>query len=192
MYCTRGISQMANEKLSSVLTIARNPIDQSSVSLDNRLTTGAENYTGKVFERFEPQTHAASYYGSRILIGLFAQTMHISNTAICSEINCPNTRLRVKIRGLAYGNWKLADFFELVLVLSRFCGLPSIKRTSYYGTMLMKLTWPRNWRIQIREKPLLCDLQSAKHGGYWVRTVAKCGSKPCQMQRRKHVKCRFL
>lgn len=88
---------MANEKLSSVLTKARNPIDQSSVSLNNRLTTGAENYTGKVFERFEPQTHAASYYGSRILIGLFAQTMHISNTAICGEINCPNTRLRVKL-----------------------------------------------------------------------------------------------
>ena len=97
IYCTRGISQMANEKLSSVLTIARNPIDQSSVSLNNRLTTGAENYTGKVFERFEPQTLAASYYGSRILIGLFAQTMHISNTAICGEINCPNTRLRVKL-----------------------------------------------------------------------------------------------
>lgn len=88
---------MANEKLSSVLTIARNPIDQSSVSLNNGLTTGAESYTGKVFEGFEPQTHAASYYGSPILIGLFAQTMHISNTAICREINCPNTRLRVKL-----------------------------------------------------------------------------------------------
>lgn len=97
MYCTRGISKMANEKLSSVLTIARNPIDQSSVSLNNSLTTGAESYTGKVFEGFEPQTHAASYYGSPILIGLFAQTMHISNTAICREINCPNTRLRVKL-----------------------------------------------------------------------------------------------
>ena len=97
MCCTRGILQMANEKLSSVPTIARNPIDQSSVSLNNCLTAGAENYTGKVFERFEPQTHAASYYGSRVLIGLFAQTMHISNTAICREINCPNTRLRVKL-----------------------------------------------------------------------------------------------
>ena len=104
MYCTRGISQMANEKLSSALTIARNPIDQSRVSHNNGLTTGAGSYTGKVFERFEPQTHAASYYGSPILIGLFAQTMHISNTAICGEINCPNTRLRVKIGGLAYGN----------------------------------------------------------------------------------------
>ena len=89
--------QMANEKLSSILTIARCPIDQSSLSLNNCLTAEAEKYTGKVFERFEPQTHAASYYGRRVLIGLFAQTMHISNTAICREINCPNTRLRAKL-----------------------------------------------------------------------------------------------
>lgn len=97
MCCTRGILQMANEELSSVLTMASSPIDQLSVSLNNCLAAGAESYTGKVFERFEPQTHAASYYGRRVLIGLFAQTMHISNTAICREINCPNTRLRVKL-----------------------------------------------------------------------------------------------
>ena len=88
---------MANEELSSVLTMASSPIVQLSVSLNNCLAAGSESYTGKVFERFEPQTHAASYYGRRVLIGLFAQTMHISNTAICREINCPNTRLRVKL-----------------------------------------------------------------------------------------------
>lgn len=78
-------------KLSSALTIARDPMNQSSMSLNNHHTTGAENYTGKVFQRFEPQcSMPRSYCGSRILIGLFAQTMHISNTAICREIDCPN------------------------------------------------------------------------------------------------------
>lgn len=32
--------------------IARNPIDQSSLSRNNYHTTGAENYIGKVFQRF--------------------------------------------------------------------------------------------------------------------------------------------
>lgn len=63
------------------------------------------------------------YYGSAILIGLFAQTMHISNTAIGSEINCPNTRPLCKIRSLAYGSRNPVDFRKLVLGLAGFCGL---------------------------------------------------------------------
>lgn len=103
--------------------MARNPMDQSSVSLNNRHTTGAENYTGKVFQRFEPQyAIPRGYYGSAILIGLFAQTMHISNTAIWSEINCPNTRPLCKIRSFAYGSRNPVDFRKLVLGLAGFCG----------------------------------------------------------------------
>ena len=95
---------MANEKAVKChdnSSQSNRPIKRVS---NNRLTTGAESYTGKLFERFEPQTHAAGYYGSPILIGLFAQTMDISNTAILGEINCPNTRLRVKLEPRI---WKL-------------------------------------------------------------------------------------
>lgn len=114
--------------------------------------------------------------------------MHISNTSICGKINCPNTRLTTKLEAW-HMEAKSSGFLWSCPRFSGLCGLLLNDATSNYGTMLMKLTWPRNWRIQIIEKPLQCDYsQPNMDATEWVgvRSVART---PCQ--RRKHVKYRF-
>lgn len=163
---------------------------QSIVPLNNRHTTGRRITQEKYFKDLNRIHHTARYYGRRILIGLFAQTMHISNTAICGEINCPNTRLSVKLEA----SHMEIEILRILWTCPRFSGFVVLP----FNHADFQL-----WN-NANETDMAAKLTNSNHGetaavwlycarkmedGEWVRAQSVART-PCP--RRKHAKCRFL
>jgi len=89
--CTRGILADGQRCSCQVpgqwLTIlwANHPFTRTMATL-----RGGDLHRQSISKIWTAYTIPRCYCRSRALIGLFAQTMHISNTSICGEINCPN------------------------------------------------------------------------------------------------------